>query len=93
MYVLAVVKNILTKKSCFFSNQPARFFTTAKTYKFNNIEDINIQDFKLQSVNDQTYTYTYDAFKVITAYPKPLAKNDLTISDGLSFADMLKKQK
>lgn len=87
------MSRIFWQKEFFFSNQPAGFFTTAKTYKFNNIEDINIQDFKLQSVNDQTYTYTYDASKVITAYPKPLAKDDLTISDALSFPDMLKKQK
>ena len=28
------------------SNQPARFFTTAKTRKYNKIEDNNFQDLK-----------------------------------------------
>ena len=39
------------------SNQPARFFATAKTHKFNRIEDINIQDLKLRPIIDQTGTY------------------------------------
>ena len=30
------------------SNQPAIFIKTAKTHKFNKIEDINIQDLKLR---------------------------------------------
>ena len=73
------------------SNQPARFFATAKTHKFNKIEDINIQDFKLRPIIDQTGTYIYNASKVIANYLKPLATNDFIISDTLSFPDMLKK--
>ena len=34
------------------SNQPARFFATTKTHKFNKIEDINIQDLKLRPIID-----------------------------------------
>ena len=41
------------------SNQPARFFATAKIHKFNKIEDINIQDLKLRPIIDQTGTYIY----------------------------------
>ena len=73
------------------SNQPARFFATVKTHKFNKIEDINIQDLKLRQIIDQTGTYIYNASKVIANYLKPIAKNDFTISDKLSFPDMLKK--
>ena len=73
------------------SNQPARFFETAKTQKFNKIEDINIQDLKLRPIIDQTGTYIYNASKVIANYLKPLAKNDFIMSDTLPFPDMLKK--
>ena len=72
-------------------NQPARFFATAKTLKFNKIQDINIQDLKLRTIIDQTGTYTYNASKVIANYLEPLAKNDFISSDTLSFPDMLKK--
>ena len=41
------------------SNQPARFFATAKIHKFNKTEDINIQDLKLRPIIDQTGTYIY----------------------------------
>ena len=73
------------------SNQPVRFFTTAKTHIFNKIEDINIQDLKLRPIIDQTGTYIYNASKVNANYLKPLAKNDFIISGTLSFPDMLKK--
>ena len=73
------------------SNQPVRFFATAKTHKFNKIEDINIQDLKLRPIIDQTGTCIYNASKVIANYLKPLTKNDFIISDTLSFPDMLKK--
>ena len=69
------------------SNQPARFFATAKTHKFNKIEDINIQDLKLRLLIDQTCTYIYNASKVIA---KTLAKNNFIISDTLSFPEILK---
>ena len=45
--------------TCPVSNQPARFFATAKTHKFATIEDINAKDFKLRSIIDQTGTYIY----------------------------------
>ena len=41
------------------SNQPARFFATAKTHKFDTIEDINFKDLKLRPIIDQTGTYIY----------------------------------
>ena len=39
------------------SNQPASLFATAKTHKFNRIENINIEDLKLRPIIDQTGTY------------------------------------
>ena len=61
------------------SNQPVLFFATGKTHKFNQTEDINIQDLKLRIIIDQTGTYIYNASKVIANYLKPLAKNDFTL--------------
>ena len=46
-------------------NQPARLYGTAKTHKFSNIQDINLQDLKFRPIIDQTGTYTYHASKVI----------------------------
>ena len=73
------------------SNQPARFFATAKTHKFNNINEINLNQLKLRPIIDQTGTYIYDASKVVAKYLKPLAKNEFTISDTLSFPELLKE--
>ena len=42
------------------SNQPARFFATTKTHKFDTIQDINVKDLKLRPIIDQTGTYIYD---------------------------------
>ena len=67
------------------SNQPARFFATAKTHKFIKIEDINIQDLKFSPIIDRTGTCIYNASKVIANYLKPLNKNGFIISDMLSF--------
>ena len=53
-------------------------FVTAKTQKFNKIEDINIQDLKLWPIINQIGTYIYNGCKVIANY--------------LSFPDIVKKQ-
>ena len=67
------------------SNQPARFFATAKTHKFIKIEDINTQNLKLSPITDQTGTCIYNASKVIANYLKPLNKNVFIICHMLSF--------
>ena len=38
-------------------NQPSRSFATAKTQKYNKIEDINIQDLELRLIIDETSSY------------------------------------
>ena len=38
------------------SHQPARFFTSAKTHKFENFDDINIKELKLRPIIDHTGT-------------------------------------
>ena len=46
------------------SNQPGRFFTTAKTHKFKFIKGISLESLKLCPIIDQTGTYIYNASKV-----------------------------
>ena len=71
-------------------NQPVRFFVTSKTNKFKSLEEINVDQLKLRSIIDQTGTYIYKASKVIDKYLKPLAKNEYTISDTLTFPYLVK---
>ena len=72
------------------SNQPARFFATAKTHKFDNFKDINIENLKLRPIIDQTGTATYHASKVVANYVRPLTSNKFVIKDCLLFPDILK---
>ena len=72
------------------SNQPASFFATAKTHKFDTIENINVKDLKLRPIIDQTGTSIYDASKVVAEFLKLLARNEFTISDTLAFPELLK---
>ena len=65
--------------------KPVRFFTTAKVKK-----NITVDDLKRRPVIDQTNAYIYTASKVVAKYLKPLAKNEFTISDTLSFLSLLK---
>ena len=59
------------------SNQPGRFFTTAKTHEFESISDITVEQLKLRTIIDQTGTYIYKASKVVAKYLGLLAKNDM----------------
>ena len=72
------------------SNQPSRFFATAKTHEFNTLEEINFEDLKLCLIIDQRGTYIYNVSKVIAKYLKPLAKDEFTISNILTFPDLIK---
>ena len=44
----------------------------------------------LRPIIDQSGTYIYKASKVVAKYLGPLAKNDYTIRDTLSFPDLFK---
>ena len=72
------------------SNQPARFFATANTHKFDNFKDINKENLKLRPIIDQTGTATYHASKVVANYLRPLTNNKFVIKDCLLFPDTLK---
>ena len=66
------------------SNQPAKLYGTAKTHKFNNIQEINQEKLKFCPIIDQTGTYCYNTAQVISQYLKPLSKNEFTINVLLS---------
>ena len=71
------------------SSQTARLFATAKTHKFTDTKQININNLKLCPIVDQTGTHLYDCSKIIAQYLQPLAINEYTVSDTLSFPDIL----
>ena len=73
------------------SHQPARFFTSAKTHKYENFDDINIKELKLWSIIDQTGTCYYKTGKVIAQYLKPLTKNEFVINNTQDFPSMLNR--
>ena len=50
------------------SNQPARLYGTAKTHKFETLEDITVANLKFRPIIDQTGTFTYNVAKVILDY-------------------------
>ena len=72
------------------SSQPARLYATAKTQKFNNLDEITFEKLKFRPIVAQTGTATYDTVKVIGEYLKPLAFNEYKINDCLKFPDMIK---
>ena len=72
------------------SNQPARFFATANTHKFDDHFLINLDDLKFRPIIDQSNTYTYNAAKIVSDYLQPLAHNDYVIKDTVTFAEIIK---
>ena len=73
-----------------FSNRPARLYAFAKTHKFDNINDVNLDQLKFRPIMDQTGTDTYNAAQVISNYLKPLCTNEYNIKDTLQFPQLLK---
>ena len=71
------------------SHQPARFFATAKTNKFENINDITVDNLRLRLIIDQTGTCYYKTGKTITEYLKSLKKNEFVITNTQQFPSML----
>ena len=69
------------------SNQPGRFFATAKTHKCTSLNDITVENLKFRPIIDLTGTCTYNTSNVIANYLRPLSKNQYTISDTFKFSD------
>ena len=72
------------------SNCPAWLYASAKTHKFDNINDVNLDELKFWPITDQTRTYTYNAAQVISSYLKPLCINAYSIKDTLQLPQLLK---
>ena len=71
------------------SNQSVRLYRTAKTHKFQTLENITVANLKFRPIIDQTGTFTYNAAKVISDYLRPLCKNEYSINDTQKFPSML----
>ena len=71
------------------SNQPGSYFATAKTHKFDSINDITLDQLKFRPVIDQTRKYIYNASKAVGKYLRPLSKNKYSINVTLTFPDLL----
>ena len=71
------------------SNQPARFFATAKTHKFETFDEINLTDIKLRPIINQSVTCYYTASQVVAKFLKPLAGNQYVIKDTQTFQSLL----
>ena len=50
------------------SNQTERLYGTAKTHKFENLEDITLANLKFRLKIDQTGRYTYSVRKILSDY-------------------------
>ena len=74
------------------ANQPGRIYATAKTHKFNSLDDINVNNLKFRPIISPLGTYTYNAAKVIAEYLKPLCSNQYKISDTQELASLIKDQ-
>ena len=72
------------------SNQPARFFATTRSHKFDNHSLINLDDLKFRPIKDQSNTYSHNAAKIVSDYLQPLAHNDYVIKETLTFAEIIK---
>ena len=63
------------------SNQLRQLHGTAKTHKFNSVEDITLENLKFYPTVSQSGTSTYNAAQVNAGYLKPLySDNDYIIS-------------
>ena len=71
------------------SNQPACLYGTAKTHKFESLENIIVVNLKFRPIIDQTRTFMYNLAKVISDYVTTLCKNGYSINDTQNFPSML----
>ena len=88
---MGFVRNKNYKEMRAESNQPAKLYATAKTHKFEDLNDITVENLKFRPIIDQTGTFTYNAAKVIGDYLRPLCKNQYNISDTQEFLKLIKE--
>ena len=70
--------------------QPARFFATAKTHKFDEYSLIKANNLKLRPIIDQSNAFTYNAAKIVSDYLQPLSYNEYVVKDTLLFAKIIR---
>ena len=85
-------RNFKDKDMTPVSNQPGRSYATAKTHKFNSLDEITVENLKFRPIISQVGTYRCNAANLIANYLKPLCQNEHKIDDTQSFPSMLKQQ-
>lgn len=76
------------------SSRPAQLYGTAKTHKFDSVDEITLDKLKFRPIIAQTGTYTYNAAQVIAEYLAPLCtENEYIIKNTQMFSDMIKSQR
>ena len=75
------------------SHRPARMYGTAKTHKFENYDDITVENLKLRPIMDQSGTMVYNASQIIAEYIRPLNDSKYIINDTLKFPNILSENK
>ena len=56
------------------SNHPAWFYVSAKTHKFDNVNDVNLDQLKFPPIMDQTGTYILEQSYVYNKLPTICSK-------------------
>ena len=73
-----------------YNSQSAKLYGSAKTHKFNNINEDKKEKLKFGSIIDQTGKYTYNATQAISKYLKPLGRNEYTVDNTYIFSKHIK---
>jgi hypothetical protein len=81
------------KKMLPASHRPARMYGSAKTHKFDNFEDINVESLKLRPIMDQSGTMVYTTSQILAEYLGPLNDSKYIITDTLKFPSILEEHK
>lgn len=71
------------------SHRPARMYGTAKTHKFDNYDEITVENLKLRPIVDQCGTMVYTAAQVMAEYIRPLNDSQYIIKNTLEFPQVL----
>ena len=58
------------------SQEPGKLYATAKTHKFNSLDDTTVDNLKFRPIISEIETYTYNASRVISQYLKSLCENE-----------------
>ena len=73
--------------------KPAQLYGTAKTYKFDDINEITVDSLKFWPIIAQNGNYMYKTAQVISEYLKPLFENnDFMIKNTQGFAQLIREQ-